>query len=259
MFTIDKYLDKIGYTGSTEPTLDTLRAVQKRHLIAIPFDNSVNAGEDRGLSVWDDVDIDPDQTFDEIVIGGRGGVCYELNGLFRFLLTGMGFDYRILAGAVRQVNGGFGPDLEHVFGCVVLDGETYLVDVGIAGPHYIEPLRMTDEVQEQYGVQYRMHDADGYKVVERKPKNGEWLALYRFRQQFRDIGEWTNPDPKLVEFPPGLVAVGTFIHSRGTENGQLVMIGRRYLELADGVEQVRVIVKKDEYQETVDRVLNRAG
>ncbi|MEU7384785.1 MULTISPECIES: arylamine N-acetyltransferase [unclassified Streptomyces] len=259
MFDIPKYLEKIGYTGSPEPTLDTLRAVQKRHIMSIPFDNSVNAGVDRGLSVWDDVDIDPDELFEAVVVDGRGGVCYELNGLFRFLLTGLGFDYRILAGAVRQVNGGFGPDLEHIFGCVQLDDETWLVDVGIAGPHYIEPLRVTEEVQEQYGVQYRMYEADGYTVVERKPKNGDWLAIYRFRMQFRDIQEWTDPDPKLVEFPPGLVAVGTYIHSRATENGQLVLIGRRYLELADGVERVRVLVDAEQYKETVRTILNPVG
>ncbi|RZS36323.1 amide synthase [Herbihabitans rhizosphaerae] len=256
MFNVANYLETIGYAGSNEPTLDTLRAVQKQHLMSVPFDNSVNANVDRGLSVWDDVDIDPDESYESIVVGGRGGVCYELNGLFRFLLTGMGYDYQILAGAVRQVTGGFGPDLEHIFGCVRLDGELWLVDVGIAGPHYIEPLRVTSEVQELYGVRYRMFESDGYWVVQRKPKTGDWQAIYRFRMQFRDIDEWNDPDPSLVEFPPGLVAVGTFIHSRATENGQIVLIGRRCLKVADGEESVRVLVDPVEYKETVNTILN---
>jgi amide synthase len=142
---------------------------------------------------------------------------------------------------------------------VRLDGELWLVDVGIAGPHYIEPLRVTEEVQEQYGVQYRMEERDGYTVVLRKAATGDWLPIYRFHQQFRDIAEWHDPDPKLVEFPADLIAVGTFIRSRGTENGQIVLIGRRLVQVADGVETVRVVVDSAQFEQTVHDILHPVG
>ncbi|CAI7974062.1 amide synthase [Frankia sp. Hr75.2] len=256
MFSTEEYLAKIGYEGPTGPTLDVLRRLQKRHMMVVPFDNSVNADTDRGLSVWDDVDIDVDKTFDELIAGGRGGLCYELNGLFRRLLVTLGYQYEILAGAVRQVDGSFGPDLEHIFGCVRLGDDLWLVDVGIAGPSYLEPLRLADEVQEQYGVQYRLFEEEGYWVVQRRPRGGTWQAIYRFRLRFRDIGEWNSPDPKLVEFPAGMIAVGTYIHSRAIDNGQLVLIGRRLLELEDGEERIRILAEPDAYKETVTRILS---
>ncbi|MFI7081509.1 arylamine N-acetyltransferase [Micromonospora sp. NPDC049903] len=259
MFDVDKYLAVIGHTGPVNTDLATLRAVQKRHLMSIPFDNAVYGAVDRGMAIWDEVDIDGDAMFDTIVTGGRGGICYELNGLFRLLLQGLGFDYRIFAGAIRQVNGAFGPDLEHIFGCVLLDGETWLVDVGIGAPCYSEPLRVCDEEQEQYGVRYRMTEEDGYRVVYRRPANGDWQVLYRFRPQFRDIGEWHDPDPALVEFPPDLIAPGTFIRSRGTATGQLVLTGRRFLRLDNGHEEVRVLVKQPDLDAAVDLILNGRG
>lgn len=259
MFDVDKYLRVIGYTGPVKPDLATLRAIQKRHLMSIPFDNSINGAEDRGMAIWDEVDIDGDETFDAIVAGGRGGICYELNGLFRLLLQALGFDYRILAAAIRQVNGQFGPDLEHIFGCVLLDGDMWLVDVGIGAPCYTEPLRVCDEEQVQYGVRYRIVEQDGYRVVHRRPANGDWQVLYRFRPQFRDISEWHNPDPALVEFPPDLIAPGTFIRSRATATGQLVLTGRRFLRLENGHEEVRVLVKQADLDAAVDLILNQRG
>jgi amide synthase len=226
--------------------------------MSLPFDNSVNAEVDRGLAVWDDIDIDPDALFEDVVAKARGGVCYELNGLIRYLLNELGFDYQILSGSVRQLGGGFGPELEHIFGCVRLDGQVWLVDVGLAGPSYLEPLRVTDEVQEQYGVLYQVVPDDDYHVLRRKPKNGDWQAIYRFKLKFRDICEWNSPDPKLVEIPPDLVAVGTYIYSRGTETGQRVLVGKRFLELENGVERVSVLVDPQVYQDTIRSILHPA-
>lgn len=260
MFEVDTYLKTIGYTGSTEPTLPTLRGVLRRHLIAIPFDNASIADEDRGMALWDDVDIDADRIFDEIVAGGRGGVCYELNGLFRTLTRAMGFDYQILAGSVRQVNGGFGPELEHIFGCVRLDGEVWLTDVGLGGPTYQEPLRVAEgEVTEIAGVKYRTVPDGGYWVVQRQPREKDWENVYRFKLVYRDIKAWDKPDLALVEFPPELIAIGTYIRSRATEDGYRVLVGRRLLTLADGYEKVRVLVKTDEFQSTLADVLNQGS
>jgi amide synthase len=259
VFNVEKYLAKLGCDDQRQPTLETLRTIQKRHYISLPFDNSVNAEVDRGLSVWDDIDIDPDALFEPVVLNGRGGVCYELNGLLRNLLRQLGFDYQILSGSVRQLDGGFGPELEHIFGCVRLDGELWLVDVGLAGPSYLEPIHFTDEVQEQYGVLYQIRSEDGNHILNRKPKNGDWQSIYKFKMKFREIGEWNNPDPKLVEIPSDLVAVGTYIYSRGPETGQRILVGRRYLELDDGYEKMTVLVNRQIYQDTVDSILNPAG
>ncbi|GDY51459.1 hypothetical protein SVIO_020820 [Streptomyces violaceusniger] len=40
MFDVAKYLRRIGVEGTPPPTLDTLRHLHKRHLMAVPYDNS---------------------------------------------------------------------------------------------------------------------------------------------------------------------------------------------------------------------------
>ena len=39
MLDIDAYFRRIGYSGSREPTLETLRALHAHHPLAIPFEN----------------------------------------------------------------------------------------------------------------------------------------------------------------------------------------------------------------------------
>ena len=92
------------------------------------------------------------------------------------------------------MDGSFGPDLEHTFLCVDLGGARWLADVGLAGPSFIEPLRLTEEIQEQYGCQYRLEPAGEYFILQRKPKNGEWgFPVYRFTTQQRDFADWHGP------------------------------------------------------------------
>jgi amide synthase len=256
MFNARSYFSRIGYRGSGEPTLATLRELQRKHLMAIPFDNSLNADAERGYDVLNDVDIDVDATFDTIIEGGQGGVCYETNGLFRRLLQELGFDVTILGAGVIQVNGEFGPDLEHIFNCVHLNGEIWLADVGLAGPSCLEPIRLTGEVQEQYGCRYRIIERDGYHLLQRRPQEAEWSPMYRFKLQDRDIGEWAALIPKLADFPVEVALVGTRIHSRAFENGQWVLIGRRLLTVEDGKEEIRVLANPARYQEAVRQILN---
>ena len=188
MFNVEKYLAKLGCDDQRQPTLETLRTIQKRHYISLPFDNSVNAEVDRGLSVWDDIDIDPDALFEPVVLNGRGGVCYELNGLLRNLLRQLGFDYQILSGSVRQLNGGFGPELEHIFGCVRLDGELWLVDVGLAGPSLrLNRSTSPTKCKNSTASFIRSAQSDGNHILNRKPKNGDWQSIYKFKMKFREI------------------------------------------------------------------------
>ena len=43
---IEAYLKRINYTGSLEPTAETLRDLQVAHLKTVPFENlSIHAGE----------------------------------------------------------------------------------------------------------------------------------------------------------------------------------------------------------------------
>ncbi|MGC4892188.1 arylamine N-acetyltransferase family protein [Micromonospora sp. DT31] len=256
MFNVEKYVAKLGYTGPLVPDLDTLRILHKLHLMNVPFDNYLN--EARGLGIWDGVDIDVDEIFAAVIVGGRGGVCYELNGLFRELLRRIGYDVMILSAGVRAPDGTYGPELEHVFTGVNLDGERWLVDVGFSGPSYIEPVRSADEAQEQYGSRFKVVAEDGFLVLERQVREGDWRAVYRFRERPRDVAEWSADNPELNAYARQLAAHVLHIRARATDRGQMTLVGRRFLRVSDGHEQVRVLVRPNELQEVLDDILLRA-
>src|SRR5258705_7116675 len=66
------YLQRINYYGSLSPNCDTLRELQKAHLISVPFENlSIHSGEP--------IVLEEDALFAKVVFRRRGGVCYELN------------------------------------------------------------------------------------------------------------------------------------------------------------------------------------
>ncbi|WP_410631079.1 arylamine N-acetyltransferase family protein [Amycolatopsis sp. cmx-4-83] len=255
MFDVDRYLSVLGHPGPAEPTWDTLRRLHRRHLITIPYDSALNAT--RGTALWADVDVDVDAAFDSVVTGGRGGVCTELNGLFRTLLTRLGFDTGVLAAGIRQLDGSFGPDLEHLFGYVRLDGELLLTDVGFVGPSYVEPLRITEQVQHQYGNDFRVVERDGYHVVQRRGRAGDWQAVYRFHPRPRDFAEWRGPGLGLEEFARRLASAGTLVRGRAFERGQKILIGRRLLTVEDGHDTIRGLVTQSDYDAALADILGR--
>ncbi|MEU5216473.1 arylamine N-acetyltransferase [Streptomyces sp. NPDC020807] len=262
MFDIDDYLGKLGHTGPhPEPTLETLRVLHHAHMRVVPFDNFLNA--ERGTRIWDGVDIDVDLVYKEVVTGGRGGVCYELNGLFRALLGRLGFEVVVLSAGVRGADGSFGPELEHLFNGVRIDGEWYVADVGFSGPSLIEPVRVSPEPQEQYGSEFRITetsaadpDGEGFHYLERRARDGEWGTIHRFRLQPRHFSEWLEADnPVLDAYAQMLAANVTYIRGRALENGQLTLTGRRLLTVEDGREKVRVLVKQPDLDAVIKNIL----
>lgn len=249
MFSVPDYFDRLGWAGPAPVDLPTLRELHRRHLMEIPFDNSLNF--DRGIAIWGDVDPDMDVVFDEVVRDRRGGVCFELNGLFRTLLRRLGFTVDVVSAGVRQADGRYGPDLEHMFSTVTLDGSRWLVDVGYAGPSYLEPLRLSGEIQEQYGVRYRLVEEDGHQVLHRSTEEIADEVVYRSTLHPRSMREWDGPPKGLVDFARALTHAGTVVRSRAFDGGQRILIGRRLLSVDHGHQQVRVVVKADDLARTV--------
>ncbi|MDL5154468.1 arylamine N-acetyltransferase family protein [Actinomycetospora termitidis] len=121
------YLARIGADED-----DDLATLTDRHFHAVPFENlSIHLGEE--------IDTRPEALYDKIVRRRRGGFCYELNGLFAWLLGELGHDVRFLGGVVHTPDGDTAP-LAHM-ALSVPDratehadrGSERLVDVGFGG------------------------------------------------------------------------------------------------------------------------------
>jgi N-hydroxyarylamine O-acetyltransferase len=93
-----EYLDRIHFPARAssdfpQPSLQTLRVLHEAHLLAVPFENlSIHYGQP--------IILQEDALFNKIVRLRRGGFCYELNGLFAWLLRQLGFQVTLLSAEV---------------------------------------------------------------------------------------------------------------------------------------------------------------
>jgi len=92
---VDRYLRRIKYNGSKKPTLDVLHSLCWQHVRHVPFDTlGLKSGQRRIM--------DEKRIYENIVNQNRGGFCFELNGLFCWLLRQLGFKAVILKAQAYQ-------------------------------------------------------------------------------------------------------------------------------------------------------------
>jgi amide synthase len=248
------YLRRLGHSSPVEPTCDTLRRLHRSHLLTIPYDNSMFP-DDGGALPGNLADLDTDTTFDKIVVRGAGGICFELNLLFQRLLDELGFDTMAVSAGVIQNQGRFSPDLSHKFMVVKLDGQCWLADVGFSGPSYVEPLRLSPDVQSQHGCQFRVVEQGGQHTVLRRCRGGGWQPVYRFALVERKLAEWDGFTERFEQFLDEAVMASTTMMCRASENGHHMLVGKRYLRVEDGNETLAALIDPVEYQQTVDYIL----
>jgi N-hydroxyarylamine O-acetyltransferase len=182
---VDAYLARIGYTGSREPTIETLRELHRAHLRSVPFENLdiIN-----GQSIV----LDEGAFFEKIVTRRRGGFCYELNGLFAALLRELGFNVTLLSGNVtNREDGTHGPDFDHMLLMVRLE-QRWIADVGF-GDSFSEPLRI-DEVEEQHLPEgrYRIYNNASLRSLLRRNDDMSWSEQYIFTLLPRELADFAN-------------------------------------------------------------------
>ncbi|MFA7360544.1 MAG: arylamine N-acetyltransferase [Candidatus Kapaibacterium sp.] len=177
-----KYLNRIGYTGSLEPTLETLSSLQESHLFSIPFEN---------LDIHNNVKIDLDNSFDKVVSRNRGGFCYELNGLFYGLLKELGYNVKIVSARVIQEDKGFGAEFDHMVIIASIDNQQYLVDVGF-GEFAYSPLNiiLDKEISDTRSVFKIEKYDDVYKIVKQKSEDGSFVPKYIYSDVERVLDDF---------------------------------------------------------------------
>lgn len=196
---LDAYFKRIGYDGPRDPTLETLRAIAHRHPDAIPFENlDVLLG--RGISIV------PAEIDAKLIGAGRGGYCYEQNGLLKRVLEALGFQVEGLMARVQWMAPEGAPPRprSHMVLGVTLpgkdgDAETWLADAGFGGCVLTAPLRLfSDEVQDSPHGKFRIVDAETNGVAERQVQadlSGRWAPLYQVSK-----GGWADIDYEQANF-----------------------------------------------------------
>jgi N-hydroxyarylamine O-acetyltransferase len=168
------YLSRVGYDGDGTPSAETLCALHRAHVAAIPFENlDIRLG--RGIAV----DLESVQA--KLVARRRGGYCYEHGILFAAALERLGYGVQRLLGRV----GGYTEQPRgrtHMALLVDAGDERWLADVGFGGG-LLEPLPFAPGVERrQGGWTFRLRAAGaGWEVEERRPDG--WATLYGFADE----------------------------------------------------------------------------
>ncbi len=176
------YLERIGYSGPLDASVETLRSLHLANLYTVPFEN-LDILRSRPIELGNA------ELFDKIVTRRRGGFCYELNGMFCALLRELGFPVTMISAEVAREAGGFSPEFDHLALLVDL-GEPWLVDVGFGDGFHL-PLRLNaDAQQDQDGRAYRFVADGEYQVLQRRRDPDGWISQYRLTPRPRALQDF---------------------------------------------------------------------
>jgi N-hydroxyarylamine O-acetyltransferase len=131
------YLERIHYTSNPVVSNGTLFDIHQSHVFNVPFEN-LDIHYKKAFT------LDPISVYQKVVSFKRGGFCYELNLLFNELLSGLGFNSRILTARVYN-DSDSGPEHDHM-AIIVQTDRAFLADVGF-GDFFIHPIEIKTGIQ----------------------------------------------------------------------------------------------------------------
>lgn len=173
-----QYLHKLQLTELDPlPNLDTLQQVHYAHLKMIPYDNfdclngkitSINRAE----------------VFRKIILHNRGGICFELNQLYNWLLESIGFD--VVSYSARFIDKLDPFQIRrHRIMCVTLGEDRYFTDVGVDSESPRRPLLLVEDLEQEDGIsQYKFTKEEFFGwVLWQKEKRKPWKRLLGFTEE----------------------------------------------------------------------------
>jgi N-hydroxyarylamine O-acetyltransferase len=184
----DRYLARLSVDpgDAADPTYRTLARLHRAHVTSVPFETLSITGDPYGGPAGEGVDLSIPALYEKLVERNRGGFCFELNGLFGWLLAELGFD--VTRVAARMVSDLELPANHHPL-LVTLD-RTYVVDVGMGAPMLREPVPLGGSVgPDEAGVSWRVAGSDrpdaDYRL--RYREGDDWEDRYVFDETPRDL------------------------------------------------------------------------
>jgi N-hydroxyarylamine O-acetyltransferase len=207
---LDAYFKRIGYSGAREPTLETLRGIHALHPAAVAFENL-----DPLLGRRVHLDIESVQA--KLLGAGRGGYCFEQNGLLLAVLAALGFRVTGLAARVLIGHAPGRTRRSHMMLKLDLPEGRYIADVGLGSWAMSAPLALDIEGDQEtpHGPFRIVRDGDYFEV--QTTIGGERISLHRFSLEAQlpsdyEVSNWycsTHPESRFISdlmvarLPPG--------------------------------------------------------
>ena len=248
-----EYFGRVNYTGSADATLETLHGLVSAHTRRIAFEN-VDSLLGRPVG-----DLGLEALVDKLVRRGRGGFCYEQNGLMGYVLEELGFRVDHISARVVSSNGADAslPAENHDALLVTVPSVEgrFLVDVGFGGPTPTAPLRFAaGTVQQTPHGAYKLLDHNGGYLLHAQVRD-EWKPLYTFTTHRRpridlEVGCWYMSTHPTSLFVTALTAAIVTDDERYNLRGRNLTVHRR-----EATEHIRL----DGAAEVLELLISRFG
>ena len=239
---VQAYFDRIGFAGSARADLETLTALHRLHLRAIPYENF-------DVLLGRPVSLAPEAAFEKLVTRRRGGWCYEMNGLLGAVLEDIGFTVTRMAGAVMRTERGDVSLGNHLVLRVDLD-RPYIADVGF-GDGIAEPFPLTFDAHHCAGYEFRLEDlGDTWLRFHNQGQGGAPYFDFRLEpaapDQLEATCQWlaSSPDSIFTQMALGF---------RHTDDGIVGLLGRTLRRVRPGEKTTELIETAEQLIAVLDR------
>lgn len=236
---VGAYLQRIAYTGPREPNVETLRRLHRAHLYAVPFENL-------DIPLGQPIELSLPSLFDKIVRRRRGGFCYELNGLFAWLLGEMGFTVDRLAGRVFSGER-FGPERAHML-LLVDVGQVLIADVGF-GDSFLDPVPLDHDPHDEpepFRRSYRLAELEGEWALHQRSPDSSWRPQYAFSLEPHRLDDFDAMCHFHQTSPESSFTTGS-VCSLATPTGRITLSNGHLIVTTGRRREERKVADPDEY------------
>lgn len=218
---IQQYLSLMNATPAKPPSLHYLAELQSLHIESFAW-NTVDVHFGKRVT------LDPHAILDKFITKQKGGLCYELNGAFCYLLQQLGFDAHLATCfALNYHADPFDfPSDTHAIIIVKLEDVKYLVEVGY-GDLFKSPIKIEDnsyyqDNSGQYRIIYRQ-DLNRYQLEMQNLQN--WVPQYHFATTPRELSSF-HPNLEVVYQHPTYQQLN---YIKFSKNGTQILKDNHYI------------------------------
>lgn len=229
---VRNYLDALKIDNEIK-TLEDITMLIKIHLGTLPFSSLK-------VLLKEEISLDINTVYENIVIHKRGGYCFEHNKLMYEVLKELGFNVTYYLARVVNNTDNMVPQT-HRFTLLAYEEEQYLIDVGIGFRSPSVPIKFGSEPSISHlGIEYKVKELeDKTFAMQLLEKDKPFLAT-KF-----DLNRCYESDFELGNFysykNPNAIFVNNLVVSLIQDDVIYSLVNRKYLKMyTDRTEEIEI-------------------
>lgn len=242
---VNAYLNRIGFEGELDGSIECLNRLQECHLHTVPYENlDILYGTPLSLEI--------EAAFDKIVTRRRGGYCFELNALFGWLLEQLGYDVENYFARFWRDEPNPPPKRRHHVLKVEIGGQRYLCDVGVGGIVPRKSVMMQEGlIQAQGEESYKLERVPVYGWMLYELKKDAWLPIYSYTEEPQLSNDYTMASFWCEHAPDSIFRKQAMAAIR-TRTGRNTLSGNEFRIFTDNGVQTFVPISDEQYKEALN-------